>query len=977
MEAEHAVWSDVARAAAPVQQDKSRGVVSAASASAGVLLGRLRLAGKPLSNDVNAGEGMDGGSGQEAAADLDLAPRTAILHGTDAWNSAGAPCVEDMQQNTGAEDNQQREIEPRLDPLPRQYLKSWRPVLQTQSSLMSVSTRCSLSGALPLDGETPLEEPRSPLGSCRSLAAAPTPSPDARATLAEDTGCEANVAASPADATTQSASLAPQVSQDPQMIKSRSCLFWSSGRTESPRKVAIKKRFRAQRHLMEALQEGAGEAVILYALQQAAAAGCGEDVLQQGRARLPESACSIETSSECRRPTLPEAVLSNRQRAVRSAPMLPIETKASVLTGATANPMRDANADVSSVGVHSSSAPQGVQVTHAPEVEVAAAGAAPEVLDAKEIQAATGAARQMKALVARRRNLRLELSRTLRMLNLAAAEHTKAANFAAKSMTKAAKDAAPQVAKTMEFDSVVVAARLVCNRSEEVHALIKDGIQLGVREPELRRYRLAADSEMRRVNAWRTLQQVLAEVRTSDIRRLELEPLMEARRRLSKAVNEALEAGLPEEQLEAAILERLRLHNTVEDRRGAVRVYCRIRPMVAAELDAGEVEVVRRCSALTVCVDGAESANSLSGSPKADSLCGTPSSWGAAASFQEFGGGCHSARFVGCSDCQSSWAKATEPGGAEDRTLSFDTVWAPGSQEDVFDSMKDLVQSAVDGSNVTVFAYGQTGAGKTFTMYGPPPEKPRPKGGIAKGPAGASTLQAASGICPRATDEVFRIIGRNKARFEFRVSLSMVELYRQHFIDLLQPKSKKSFKIRNLPSGEVVLENLSETVVQRPEDVQRLMRSGVLHRHSRNTTMNSGSSRSHVLFILKVQSMSRSTGERRVGKLLLVDLAGSERVKRSEVMGEGLREAIEINKSLSALGDVVGAIARGEKHVPYRNHELTQLLQDSLGGTAKTLMFVNLSPSLCNREESTMSLQFAQRVKGVINRPARVASASK
>jgi len=135
--------------------------------------------------------------------------------------------------------------------------------------------------------------------------------------------------------------------------------------------------------------------------------------------------------------------------------------------------------------------------------------------------------------------------------------------------------------------------------------------------------------------------------------------------------------------------------------------------------------------------------------------------------------------------------------------------------------------------------------------------------------------------------------------------------------------------------------------------------------------MNLQSSRSHVLFVMKIHSISLSTGAQHTGKLLLVDLAGSERVKRSEVTGDGLKETIEINRSLSALGDVVGAIARGDGHVPYRNHELTQLLQDSLGGSAKTLVFVNLSPSASSREESAMSLQFAQRVKGVVNRHAR------
>jgi len=104
-----------------------------------------------------------------------------------------------------------------------------------------------------------------------------------------------------------------------------------------------------------------------------------------------------------------------------------------------------------------------------------------------------------------------------------------------------------------------------------------------------------------------------------------------------------------------------------------------------------------------------------------------------------------------------------------------------------------------------------------------------------------------------------------------------------------------------------------------------------------------------------------------LGKLLLVDLAGSERVGRSGVSGDGLREACEINTSLSALGDVLHALIRNDSHIPYRNHELTQLMQDSLGGTAKTLMFVNVSPAANNLDETLMSLKFAQRAKCIIN----------
>merc|ERR1712151_896512 len=174
-------------------------------------------------------------------------------------------------------------------------------------------------------------------------------------------------------------------------------------------------------------------------------------------------------------------------------------------------------------------------------------------------------------------------------------------------------------------------------------------------------------------------------------------------------------------------------------------------------------------------------------------------------------------------------------------------------------------------------------------------------------------------------------------------------------------------RIRTDQRGEVFVENAREEVVTDAQEVRNLFEAGSKARHCRDTQMNVGSSRSHVLLTLKVTSRSRETGESVSGKLLLVDLAGSERVGRSGVSGDGLREACEINASLSALGDVLHALVRNDRHVPYRNHELTQLMQDSLGGTAKTLMFVNISPTVNDLDETLMSLKFAQRAKGVVN----------
>lgn len=135
--------------------------------------------------------------------------------------------------------------------------------------------------------------------------------------------------------------------------------------------------------------------------------------------------------------------------------------------------------------------------------------------------------------------------------------------------------------------------------------------------------------------------------------------------------------------------------------------------------------------------------------------------------------------------------------------------------------------------------------------------------------------------------------------------------------------------------------------------------------------MNDKSSRSHLILIIKIVSVNRETKDQLVGKMLLCDLAGSERLKKSQVEDDAQKEAIEINKSLTALGDVIEALTKGSKQIPHRNHKLTQLLQDSLGGTAKTLMFVNISPAGSNEDETRMSLKYATRAKGIKNKHTR------
>jgi len=329
--------------------------------------------------------------------------------------------------------------------------------------------------------------------------------------------------------------------------------------------------------------------------------------------------------------------------------------------------------------------------------------------------------------------------------------------------------------------------------------------------------------------------------------------------------------------------------------KGSIRVYCRVRPLSSKEKEQGDTSVTQALDTLTLEL--------------------------------------------------------------QDQAFQFDSVWTPGTQEEVFEDCRDLVQSAVDGYNVTMFAYGQTGAGKTFTMYGVPGKL---------------------GTAPRTIDEIFRVTEKGKDRFDFTILGSMMELYNSDLVDLLVPPNNPKSKNKKLnvrldgKSNMVVVENLIDEQCHTASQLMDLLERGNSQRTVAATAMNSESSRSHLVFMIKIVSVNRETKTQLRGKILLVDLAGSERLKKSQVEAHMQKEAIEINKSLTALGDVIEALTRGEKkNVPYRNHKLTQLMQDSLGGTAKTLMFVNCSPASSNVDETLMSLKYATRAKKITNQAAK------
>lgn len=280
-------------------------------------------------------------------------------------------------------------------------------------------------------------------------------------------------------------------------------------------------------------------------------------------------------------------------------------------------------------------------------------------------------------------------------------------------------------------------------------------------------------------------------------------------------------------------------------------------------------------------------------------------------------------------------------------TFELDKVFPPqATQEEVFQEVQSLITSCIDGFNVCIFAYGQTGSGKTYTMEGVPDDP---------------------GINQRALRLLFSEVTEKAPDWDYKITVSMVEIYNETLRNLLgeNPTDKLDIKMNPDGSGQLYVPGLTEVTVESPEDINRVFELGHMNRATACTNLNEHSSRSHALLIITVSGFNSATGNRTQGKLNLVDLAGSERIAKSGAEGSRLREAQCINKSLSALGDVINALRSKHSHVPFRNSRLTYLLQDSLSGDSKTLMMVQVSPLPANMSESVCSLKFAQRVRSV------------
>ncbi|XP_032416779.1 kinesin-like protein KIF11 [Xiphophorus hellerii] len=325
----------------------------------------------------------------------------------------------------------------------------------------------------------------------------------------------------------------------------------------------------------------------------------------------------------------------------------------------------------------------------------------------------------------------------------------------------------------------------------------------------------------------------------------------------------------------------------------------------------------------------------------------------------------------GVIDCDQSRNEVlVRTGGVNDKssrkTYTFDMVFGPAAKQiDVYRSVVcPILDEVIMGYNCTVFAYGQTGTGKTFTMEGE--RTPNARFTWEKDPL--------AGIIPRTLHQIFEKLSENGS--EFSVKVSLLEIYNEKLFDLLSPTEDVNERLQLFDDPHnkrgVVVKGLEEVVVHNKNEVYQILERGAAKRRTASTLMNAYSSRSHSVFSVIIHMMKITLdGEElvKIGKLNLVDLASSENIGRSGAMGQRAREAGNINQSLLTLGRVITALVEKRSHVPYRESKLTRILQDSLGGRTKTSIIATVSPSSSNLEETLSTLAYASRAKNIINKP--------
>jgi kinesin family protein C1 len=360
-----------------------------------------------------------------------------------------------------------------------------------------------------------------------------------------------------------------------------------------------------------------------------------------------------------------------------------------------------------------------------------------------------------------------------------------------------------------------------------------------------------------------------------------------------------------EDKLKASEISRRKLHNLVQELRGNIRVFARVRPFLPG--DGYDLSKEMPDSSILTRSD----MNSL----RISTIQKTP---------------------VGEDKI-------------DNHEFQFDKVFGPSTtQDNLFNEVAEFVQSALDGYQVCLFSYGQTGSGKTHTMNG----------------SGEGSMR---GIIPRAMEQVGEYKKELQEKgWQYFMEVSFLEIYNETIRDLLRPANQPEGKhdIKKDIQGNVTVTELTKMPVDAEDfnQIMSIMELAAQHRSTSTTLMNDRSSRSHAVFTLHLRATNPRQGIELNGALNLVDLAGSERVDRSGVSGQDFKETVAINKSLSSLADVFSALASKQPHVPFRNSKLTYLLQPALSGDGKTLMIVNLSPTQTSFFESLSSLRFANQV---------------
>ncbi|KAG4971584.1 hypothetical protein AAZX31_13G233200 [Glycine max] len=372
-----------------------------------------------------------------------------------------------------------------------------------------------------------------------------------------------------------------------------------------------------------------------------------------------------------------------------------------------------------------------------------------------------------------------------------------------------------------------------------------------------------------------------------------------------------LQERLAEKEFQVIEGEKLRkkLHNTILELKGNIRVFCRVRPLLPD--------------------DG----------PGTDMVVSYPTS----------------------TEALGRGIELLQSG--QKYPFTFDKVFNhEASQQDVFTEISQLVQSALDGYKVCIFAYGQTGSGKTYTMMGRP-DAPDLKGLIPR------SLEQIFEISQSLKDQGWTFKMQASVLEIYNETLrDLLSSNRSSGIDSTRIENgvpvsgKQPYTIMHDVNGNTHVSDLTIKNVSSASEISSLLQQAAQSRSVGRTHMNEQSSRSHFVFTLRISGTNSNTDQQVQGVLNLIDLAGSERLSRSGATGDRLKETQAINKSLSSLSDVIFALAKKQEHVPFRNSKLTYLLQPCLGGDSKTLMFVNISPDPSSTGESLCSLRFAAGV---------------